>query len=91
MTELMHDDTTSFVHELQTEPWGTEATVELSREEQDALFSPDELERNVRFATQTGMNEIWLWGVEYWMWRDQQFNDSSYLQKVSEVLPTLSN
>ncbi|HIA91635.1 TPA: glycosyltransferase [Candidatus Saccharibacteria bacterium] len=76
--------TDAFIHELQTEPWPPETIAELSKNEVDRYFSPDELERNINYAQQTGMKEIWLWGLEFWYWYAQEFDDSSYLEQVIE-------
>ena len=85
MVELQHD-TTSFVHELQTEPWGPDATVNLPQAVQRDLFPPDELERNIKFAEQTGMKDIWLWGVEWWYYQDETHGNSSYLFTVTDSI-----
>lgn len=74
VSESLHD-TDAFVHELQAEPWGPAATRELSFEEQNKTMDAEKLIDIVRFARSTGMNEIYLWGGEWWYWRYTQFND----------------
>lgn len=85
MVEIQHG-TTSFVHELQTEPWGQSATVDLAPKVQTNLFPPEELERNVKFAQQTGMRELWLWGVEWWYYQNDTYNNDNYLKVVQQVI-----
>lgn len=89
MVELQHS-TESFVHELQTEPWGPEATINLTPAQQAELFTPDELERNIRFARQTGMHEIWLWGVEWWYLQADEYNNPAYLERLNSIIWELS-
>lgn len=83
--ELMHGADT-FVHELQTEPWGPGPTVALSIEEQDITMTPDIIRQQVRFAEQTGMNRIYLWGTEWWYWRETVHNDPSLSDTVRELV-----
>lgn len=66
-----------FIHELQAEPWGPEATVNLSIDEQNKTMNATLLKNNVEFAQATGMKEIYLWGGEWWYWRKTVHNDSS--------------
>ncbi len=61
--------TTTFVHELQAEPWGPQATVKLSPAEQAKSMNPDRLRDNLKFAMSAGFNDIYLWGGEWWYWR----------------------
>lgn len=66
------------LHELQAEPWGPEPTKNLSVDEQNKSLSPQRLRKNINFAKQIGLKEIYFWGGEFWYWRKEHFNDSSY-------------
>ena len=59
----------SFIHELQAEPWGPKAIWEMPREEQDKSMSIAQLGKNVQLAKQTKLYPIDLWGGEWWYWR----------------------
>jgi hypothetical protein len=83
--DVLHD-VPMFIHELQTEPWGPEATVNLSIEEQNKTMTPEIIRQQVRFAEQTGMNRIYLWGTEWWYWRLLEFNDASLSQTVQQLV-----
>lgn len=74
----------TFVHELQAEPWGPKATVDLSFEEQNKTMDSNQLKSIVNFAKSTGMNEIYLWGGEWWYWRLSEFNDKQLWQTVRD-------
>lgn len=60
----------SVISELQAEPWGLD---QFDLNTHDGLsaavnaFTPKDLENQITFARQTGMNEISLWGVEWWL------------------------
>lgn len=81
--ELMHGNPT-FVHELQTEPWGPVATKYMSIEEQNKSMDPEQLRNNIKFAENTGMSRIYIWGAEWWYWRLHNFNDPSLWNAVQE-------
>lgn len=83
--ELMHGVDT-FVHELQTEPWGPGPTVALSIEEQNVTMTPEIIRQQVNFAEQTGMSRIYMWGTEWWYWRHTVFNDPSLSDTVHELV-----
>ena len=60
----------SVISELQAEPWGLH---EFDLQTHDGLeaavnaFTPEDLSQQLIFARQTGMREISLWGVEWWL------------------------
>lgn len=66
-----------FIHELQIEPWGPAATVDLPLEEQNRSMSERQIKDNVRFARKIGKPDIYTWGGEWWYWRKTTFNDPS--------------
>jgi hypothetical protein len=75
-----------FIHELQMEPWGPHDTKFLSIEEQDKSMSIEQIPRVFRFARQTGIKDIDLWGGEWWYWRKIKFNDPSVWETVRQEL-----
>lgn len=52
--------------ELQTEPWSPQGVPSSSIAQQMAVFSPQDFKKNIEFAKRTGIDEIYLWGVEWW-------------------------
>lgn len=69
----------SVIHELQTEPWppnGKNVT-QISLAEQNQTFDAHRLQTTVRFAEQTGIRNIDLWGAEYWYYRMVTEHDPS--------------
>ena len=77
----------SFIHELQAEPWGPKAVWEMSTEEQDRSMSPEQLGTNIKLAEKTNLHPIDLWGGEWWYWRHLQ-NDDTIWQTVRDHLTT---
>lgn len=60
----------TIIVELQAEPWlrGGEFT---SAQEQARQFSTEDFKNYLTFASKTGFDEIYLWGVEWWYFMDQ--------------------
>lgn len=60
------------VIELQGEPWLSGWTTGFSLEEQLGSMNSEKLKDNVQFAKNTGIPEIYLWGVEWWYYLKTQ-------------------
>ena len=87
LVELLHHKPT-FVHELQTEPWGPAATEDLSIAEQNKTMTAAKMQQNVDYAYATGMHRIYLWGGEWWYWRKTKFNDPTLWQSAKHIVAT---
>lgn len=87
LIELFHgQETGTFVHELQTEPWGPGPTSQLSIEVQNQTMDAAKIGSQVRYAEATGMSEIYMWGAEWWYWRKTYFSDPSLWNAVNTLL-----
>lgn len=75
-----------FIHELQIEPWGPVATVQLSIEEQNRSMGEKQIKENVRFARKIGKQDIYTWGGEWWYWRKTKLNDPTLWETVRTEL-----
>jgi len=60
--------------ELQAEPWGPALIYHLSIEEQEKSMNLEIFKKNVSFAKKTGLNEVYLWGTEWWYWMKENQN-----------------
>lgn len=60
------------VIELQAEPWGKEAFQKLTKAERDKTMNQEKFKEILEFARQTGFDEFYLWGAEYWYWERAQ-------------------
>lgn len=61
---------TVIISELQAEPWGVHEL--LGENDAAQAFTAHELQQNMEFAAQTGMDEVYLWGVEWWYYLKEQ-------------------
>ncbi|EKE19259.1 MAG: hypothetical protein ACD_9C00070G0002 [uncultured bacterium] len=76
--ELFADQKNAIVIELQGEPWVAGWTTDAPILTQLESMNAEILADNISFAKKTGMEEIYVWGVEWWYW-----------MKVTQNNPTL--
>lgn len=61
------------IAELQAEPWAGNAFIaELSPEEQDRSVDIEQFKKNIAFAKKAKIEQVYLWGAEWWYWTWQQ-------------------
>jgi hypothetical protein len=71
--------------ELGAEPWGDRSVAAMSMDEQARLFSASDFDHVVSFARATGFDSFYLWGAEWWYWREVH-GDSSYWNAAKSVI-----
>ena len=71
--------------ELQAEPWGQVLLYDLPIEEGKKTMTPKIFDENIKFARQTGFDEFYLWGVEWWYFMKEKQNDKTYWDKAKEL------
>ncbi|MFZ2682237.1 MAG: beta-galactosidase [Patescibacteria group bacterium] len=59
------------ISELQAEPWLTKDYREYTPAEAANLFTPQHLNAYLGYAGSTGLNEVSLWGIEWWYYLKQ--------------------
>lgn len=64
------------IHEMQMEPWGPVDTKYLTIEEQNKSMSAQQIAKSFRFARQLGIDDIYIWGSEWWYWRKVHGDDT---------------
>jgi hypothetical protein len=74
------------VHELQCEPWGPKATVELSDEEQKISMNPQRFHDVIAYTHKTGIPYIDMWGGEWWYWRKVVRDDPAMWNTIKDML-----
>jgi len=74
------------ISELQVEPWAPEGKSlrEMSVEEQYRCFDLEDFRKNLKLAQKTGINEIYLWGVEWWYWLKEKQNDARFWNEAKK-------
>lgn len=75
----------SFIHELQAEPWGPKATINLSLKEQFKSMDAFKLLQAVNFAERTGLYPIDLWGGEWWYWLLKKHKNPKLWETAAEI------
>ena len=66
------------VIELQAEPWGRVESPLWSYDDQVHIFSPDYFRETIQFAKDTGFDEYYLWGSEWWYYAREKQNNAQY-------------
>jgi hypothetical protein len=73
--ELLHIPVSKIIiTELQMEPWGNKHITSMTREEKDNTLSAGDFVDTIRYAQGSGFNNIYLWGVEWWLWEKEKNN-----------------
>jgi hypothetical protein len=72
------DNQKTIIAELQTEPWFASNVTGETIESQVQRFPVSLMQRNVEFARQTGFDEIYLWGVEWWYYQKSHNHPEYY-------------
>lgn len=80
-----------FIHELQTEPWGPKATIDMSLIEQQRTMNANYFAQTIEFASATGLSPIYLWGVEWWYWLLINHNDKQMWQSAKTIFISSAN
>ncbi len=76
----------TFIHELQAEPWGPKATVNLSLEEQVKSMNIKRIKEAICYADKTKLYPIDVWGLEWWYWLKVKHNQSGIWELMKEVI-----
>jgi len=71
--------------ELQAEPWSKELIQDATLEEQLESMDINRLKYNIEYAKNTGLNTFYFWGVEWWYYMQQKYDDSSFLDEAKKL------
>lgn len=74
------------ISELQAEPWatGNRTLPQTPIDEQLQHFNAQTLSDNYRYATETGFNAVYLWGVEWWYFMDKN-GHPEFIQTAKKI------
>lgn len=73
------------VTELQGEPWGPRINSELSDEEKNKSMSRKDFLATLSYAQQAGFQDIYVWGVEWWLW-EKEVNNNPFFWDTAKAL-----
>lgn len=60
--------------ELQAEPWCPQLLYNCPLTEQEKTMDLDQFKKNINFAKRTGLDQFYLWGIEWMYWLKQKQN-----------------
>jgi hypothetical protein len=63
------------VAELQAEPWTKVGLTDINQAYIDQTLSHDQFQANIKFASDVGFSEVYLWGAEWWYYRHLHGDD----------------
>lgn len=72
VTEAIVGERPMIVVELQAEPWIKKPIYAATVEEQYASMNPEYLKDSLEYASRSGFDTFYLWGVEWWYYLKQQ-------------------
>ena len=78
------------ITELQGEPWADRPLDQISLAEQFQTMNVEIFKDNIEFAQQTGFEQVYLWGAEWWYWLKQQ-GDPSFWDAAHSVFRNQTN
>lgn len=70
------------VSEFQMEPWADAPIETLSDEAQFQVFGLPHMKKALTYAKQTGFNEIYFWGAEWWLWMKEARGHSEFIDTM---------
>ena len=68
VAELFDKPKPAVIIELQAEPWQHKMLYETTPDEQLKIMNPDVFRATLEYASRTGFDTFYLWGVEWWYW-----------------------
>jgi len=74
-----------WITELQAEPWDPGVLVH-TEENPSLTASPEMLLESFNEVRSLGIKTVLIWGVEYWVYREKHYKDSSWLDAVRSIL-----
>lgn len=85
LTKLFTGVDRIIIIELQAEPWSHRMIYETSPEEQSQSMDLEKFKGIIEYTQQTGFDEAYLWGAEWWYWLKEKHNDDSLWQEAKKL------
>ncbi len=74
--------------ELQAEPWGPKLLFETSQKEQAKSMDIERFRNTINYTYQTGYDEAYLWGAEWWYWMKETHDNDAFWQEAKKLWQT---
>lgn len=68
-----------WITEMQAEPWYNGDMRLLSPANPSPNLTPSRFEKNIEYARRSGAGRVYLWGAEWWLYQQQHFGDSTWI------------
>ena len=81
------NNTPIWITELQAEPWDPGKLVHIDQA-QPVTSSPSQIEKYFLELRSLDINTIFLWGAEYWFFREESFHDISWRDIARDLIGT---
>jgi hypothetical protein len=85
ITRIFSNPKKWLVIELQAEPWGPLPYQKLSEAERSRTMNLQKLKEMIDFSSQTGFDEFYLWGVEWWAWEKEKNNNPALWEEAKKL------
>lgn len=80
----------SIVIELQGEPWSREANYKLSVDDHYKTMNPEIFKETLEYASHSGFDTFYLWGVEWWYWLKTTQNKPEIWQLAKDAVASVN-
>ena len=82
-----HKDGKQFwITELQAEPWVDTDIRLISPENPSPNLPPANFRKNIDYARRSGADRVYLWGSEWWLYEQQKFGDSTWMDLARDAI-----
>lgn len=71
--------------ELQAEPWTSRLFYDVPLQDQEKTMNLDQFKKNINYARQTGFDEFYLWGTEWWYWLKEVKNQPQIWEEAKKL------
>lgn len=71
--------------ELQAEPWIGQSVQQASLEEQSKSMDLEKFKGIIEYVWQTGFDQAYFWGVEWWYWLKEKHQDDGIWQEAKQL------
>lgn len=71
--------------EIQAEPWVYDVFGDIPLREQEKTMNLDQFRKNIIYAKQTGFDQFYLWGAEWWYWMKETQNRPEIWEETKKL------
>jgi hypothetical protein len=85
LAKWLTDTKRVIIVELQAEPWGPKMIYETPLEKQFQSMDLDRFKEIINYTHQTGFDEAYLWGAEWWYWLKEKHQNNTFWQEAKNL------